>query len=690
VFTKPDGHTRFFHDYGQLEQYARQQAATQEVYFGVGLIAGQPRGRGKAQDVAAIGALWCDVDVRGPAHPRANLPASIAEAEALLAEMPLAPSIIVHSGHGLHGYWLLKEPWVFEDQAQREQAASLARRWHGVVCDLATRHGWTLENLGDLTRVLRLPGTLNHHGDGEPVPVELTHCEPTRRYDVEDFEPYLPPIPQRKDPPEPAIEPLLLRADAEPPADRLVTLTEQSPAFRATWKRQRDDLGDSSQSGYDLSLATIAALSGWSDQQIANLIIAHRRHGGANPDKALRDGYVRQTIGKARRTVNDNQATGEMPDISALLQRTAAGPNGAVGQSDRANGANVPGGGSITTRLSDVTPVPVQWLWPKRIPLGKLTMLAGEPGLGKSFLTLDLAARVSTGAGWPCLDFSHDRPGGVVLLSAEDDVTDTIRPRLDVAGADCARIIALHGVRYADGKQELFKLPDHLTVLSDTIAQLPDCRLVVIDPVSAFLGETDSHNNSEVRGVLAPLANMAAEHGVAVLAVTHLNKGTGSAINRSIGSIAFVAAARAAYLVARDRDDFERRLLLPVKNNLGSDQGGYAFRLEGDPISKVAWEPSEVNDRTADEAVGCGTKRRGPEPSAQDDCTTWLIDRLAKGPRPAGEMWEEAEAEGFARKTVQRAKRRAGITSEKSSQSGGWLWLLPGCGPLMDSRAQWN
>src|SRR5690606_15615930 len=130
-----------------------------------------------------------------------------------------------------------------------------------------------------------------------------------------------------------------------------------------------------------------------------------------------------------------------------------------------------------------------------------------------------------------------------------------------------------------------------------------DCRLVIIDPVSAFLGSTDSHNNSEVRGVLAPLAEMAARHGVAIVAVTHLNKGGGSALNRVIGSIAFTAAARAAYVVTRDEDDPARRLMLPAKNNLGCDENGFAYRLEGEPTPHIEWEPTLVA-MSADEAVG--------------------------------------------------------------------------------------
>src|SRR5262249_50082571 len=135
IFTTPGERWRRFGDLGQAVAYARRRAATDNVYFGLGLIRGTPRDRGAASDVGALGALGADVDLAGDAHPSKSLPPDVAAAEALLASLPLAPSVVVHSGHGLHPYWLLKEPWVFDAEPERERAAALARGWHGVVCD---------------------------------------------------------------------------------------------------------------------------------------------------------------------------------------------------------------------------------------------------------------------------------------------------------------------------------------------------------------------------------------------------------------------------------------------------------------------------------------------------------------------------------------------------------------------------
>jgi putative DNA primase/helicase len=350
----------------------------------------------------------------------------------------------------------------------------------------------------------------------------------------------------------------------------------------------------------------------------------------------------------------------------------------------------------IIVKLADVQPEQVQWLWPGRIALGKLTLIAGEPGLGKSFLTLDIAARVSRGRFWPddppgeppaCAGVSDGRPwppppaplGSVVLLSAEDDVADTIRPRLDAAGADVEKIIAIQGMEFHGRdkdkqKERAFSLEYDLPALEKAITSLPDCKLVVIDPVSAYCGRVDSHNNAETRGLLAPLTALAAKHKVAVLIVTHLNKNAGSkALHRFIGSIAFVAAARTAWLVAADKQHPARRLLLPVKNNLTVDRGGLAYGIvEG----ALAWERGPVS-MTADDAIG--EDRRQDGHTERDDAADWLRELLADGEVPQKEVKEAAKDNGYAWATVRRAKTKLGIKPKKEGfgKEARWLWRLP-------------
>ncbi|MEZ6243371.1 MAG: AAA family ATPase [Phycisphaerales bacterium] len=339
-------------------------------------------------------------------------------------------------------------------------------------------------------------------------------------------------------------------------------------------------------------------------------------------------------------------------------------------------------GAPVLVRLCDVKPEAVAWLWYGRLALGKLTLIASDPGLGKSLVTLDIAARVSTGSGWPDGCGAGMAPGGVVLLSAEDAIADTIRPRLDAAGADARRIIVVEAVHAAGHAGRALVRPVDLSLdlpaIEVAIKSMEECRLVVIDPVTAYLGGVDSHKNADVRGVLAPLAELATRHRVAVVAVTHLNKsGGGPAIYRAMGSLAFTAAARTAWTVSKDRNDPSRRFLLPMKNNLSPDAGGLAYRIEtagadGSPI--VAWESDPVFI-SADDALG-GDRDRAGGRTERDDAVDWLRDFLADGPKPAREVLSEAKAAGFSKRTLDRAKPMAGVLTRKDGISGGWVWSL--------------
>ena len=338
----------------------------------------------------------------------------------------------------------------------------------------------------------------------------------------------------------------------------------------------------------------------------------------------------------------------------------------------------------VFVRLSDVTPQPVRWLWPGRFARGKLSIIAGNAGLGKSCICLDLAARVSRGDGWPDCPLSTSEPGGVVLLSAEDDLADTIRPRLDAAGADVSRILALTTIKRFDpecGREvfESFNLAIHLPILESGIAQVENCCLVIIDVLSAYLGRVDSHNNSEVRALLAPLSDLAARHGVAVIGISHLNKGQGDALARVMGSVAFGAAPRAVYAVAKDVDDPSRRLFLPAKNNLAPDTSGLAYRLVpvAGGVPCVVWSPERVAV-PADDALAPLDRQRGPEPENREEAQSWLVDFLTGGPRPAEECLTEAARVGITRSTLRRAKTAAGVVAEKQGYGGPWMWQLPG------------
>jgi hypothetical protein len=249
----------------------------------------------------------------------------------------------------------------------------------------------------------------------------------------------------------------------------------------------------------------------------------------------------------------------------------------------------------------------------------------------------------------------------------------------------------------ADGRAQhrAFSLQCDLDALSRTLAKLTDVAVVVIDPITAYLGDVDSHRNAEVRALLAPLSDLAAKHNVAIIGVSHLSKSGGAdALMRVTGSLAFVAAARAAYLVAEDPDDKARRLFLPMKNNIGPDSTGMAFSIEAvtvesaaGPIqsSRVVWESDPVTV-TADEVI----QARSPEPqSALREAEDWLRETLTE-PKRAVEVFDMAKGAGVAERTLRRAAVSLSVTKDKLGMEGGWMWSLPSKRAKMSEDVQQN
>lgn len=353
--------------------------------------------------------------------------------------------------------------------------------------------------------------------------------------------------------------------------------------------------------------------------------------------------------------------------------------NGHHGTSGQAGGAQAekekPHTGPLVTCLADVEPRKVAWLWPGRIPLGRITLLVGRPGEGKSFLTTDMASRVSTGSPWP--DGTDCPQGSVLLISAEDDPGDTIRPRLDAHYADVNKIHLLSGIRYQDNNGEterVITLAD-IAAIEETLRRLDDCKLIVVDPVGSYLGgKTDGHRDNEVRGVLAPIAALAERYGAAVLVVAHRRKSAGnSADDLALGSRAFTGIARAVWHLSRDPDNKNRRLFLPGKNNLAREGDGLAFFMIDDP-PRIAWAVDPVGMH-ADDALAAENKKHGPQAAAREDATEWLSAALANGPRPAKEIEDEwVNGQGGSKATLKRAKQKIGVVSYRDQVPGPWTW----------------
>lgn len=333
---------------------------------------------------------------------------------------------------------------------------------------------------------------------------------------------------------------------------------------------------------------------------------------------------------------------------------------------------------AVLVRMSDIEPQPIRWVWPGRIPAGMLTMLAGDPGLGKSYLTTAIASIVSRGKGWPDTpELGFDGPGGVVLLNAEDSLEFTIAERIDAAGGDRSRIVALKAVNANQDSQIHFDLNRDLDALREAVALTENCRLVIVDPVSAYMGNVDSHKNADVRSVLAPLSALAEETGVGVLAVSHLAKGGAGvkAIYRTMGSIAFVAAARMAYCVAKDPNNGERRVMVPIKSNVVREAKGLGFRIEDGPKGAAVNFDAELCEFNADELLNQPERKPpGPEPRRLLEAVDWLSNYLGDGTAPTNVIQRQAIRDGFSWATVRRARERLPIRASKLAD--GWAWTM--------------
>lgn len=329
-------------------------------------------------------------------------------------------------------------------------------------------------------------------------------------------------------------------------------------------------------------------------------------------------------------------------------------------------------------RMTEIKSVPIRWLWPGRIARGKVTMIAGDPGLGKSQVTTSITAIVTTGGLWP-VDRSRAERGNVIILSAEDDPGDTIRPRLEAAGADLNRVFVIDAVPEDNDQLREFSLVKDIARLGKLLDRIGGVAMVIIDPISAYLGGTDSHKNSDVRALLSPLSTLAAAHGTAIVCVSHLNKSmNGNALSRVTGSLAFVAAARAAYIVTKDPDDETRRLFLPAKNNIGPDSTGLAYRIESATVGdietcRIVWD-CEYITMTADDAL---SQLPDEERTARDEARDWLTYYLQDGPRAAKDVYRDAGQCAFSKRTLDSAKRELKVAAHKRDFSGGWVWELP-------------
>ncbi len=332
---------------------------------------------------------------------------------------------------------------------------------------------------------------------------------------------------------------------------------------------------------------------------------------------------------------------------------------------------------------AEIVPEPVRWLWGGYLARGKLHVIAGSPGAGKTTIAMSLAATITTGGIWP--DGTRCDLGHVAIWSGEDDPKDTLAPRLLASGADMKRIHFIDSYQ-GEGIIRSFDPATDMDALNTTLSAIKDVRLLIVDSiVSAVSG--DSHKNAEVRKGLQPLVDLGANLDCAILGIAHFSKGTAgrSPTERVTGSLAFAALARVVFAAAKREEgaNGSSRMLVRMKSNIGLDSGGFGYDLEQAPLptypeivaQMVRWGPFLEGE--ARELLAEAESDNTDEADDKRESDEWLLDKLKFGPVPSKNIYREGKAQGFSEKTMKNSKRRLRVISQKRGFSEGWTWELP-------------
>lgn len=329
----------------------------------------------------------------------------------------------------------------------------------------------------------------------------------------------------------------------------------------------------------------------------------------------------------------------------------------------------------------DISPTPIAWLWQGWLAAGKMHILGGAPGTGKTTIMMSLAATITTGARWP--DGTLAPFGNVVIWSGEDDPGDTLIPRLCLSGADLSRVFFIDDIREGTEKRAFDPARD-MEPLRRKLEGVGNIRLLIIDPiVSAVTG--DSHKNAEVRRALQPLVDLAASMKCALLGITHFSKGTGGRdpVERLTGSLAFGALARVVLVAAKQQDEAEDgrtvRLFCRAKSNIGPDDGGFEYDLHQAELphypgvfsSCVLW--GQAIEGEARELLASADSSSDSEGGLLADAKLFLSDLLSNGPVPTKAIKADADGAGYSWSTIRRAQSALRIKPRKEGQKGGWV-----------------
>jgi putative DNA primase/helicase len=334
----------------------------------------------------------------------------------------------------------------------------------------------------------------------------------------------------------------------------------------------------------------------------------------------------------------------------------------------------------VLKRASTITPEVLTWLWPNRIPFGKLTLFAGHPGIGKGMATMYVAACASTGKGWVDCE-NTNAPVESIIISSEDSSGDTLVPRLMAAGADMDKVIISDTMTTEKGEKS-FGLDVDLPSLREALESNPNIKLIVIDPIMNHLGSLKGNAEQELRAALTPLGKLAEKFGVAVVLVTHFNKSIGSeSIQRVGGAMGMVGAVRIAWTFTEDKDDGNRKML-PLKANLSPDTGGLVYKIvptivevNGQNVDIGKIEFGNVSHSSVDASLKNDAKNGV---SKLDEAKVWLAEFLSDGtPKQVDEIYPAGDSMGFGKSTLLNAAIKLGCKKLDGDPGGAMpTWQL--------------
>lgn len=658
------------------------------IYYSVNRTKPKLRKKASKGDIAAAEYVHVDLD------PRDDESAEDAKTRHMerLATFDPHPTAVVDSGNGIQALWRLDAP-VPSDRFAEVEAASA-----GVLDALGGDRGTQ-----NVDRILRLPGTRNF-----PTATKRargrTECD-ARVVTLEDTRHPLSAFPaaQRSTPTaRPAMNGLSMtpefavtvaadhsngagiHVDPVDPAQIEAALAAIPSCDRDVWYR----VGAALYSAFDGSDEGFAIFDSWSRTTTRGNYSEESARKQWDNSAAFTDihvGTIFHLASEADPNWRDVVRDDPQPEPEPQPVEAAA-PKSSAPQPEKPKTTAAPPrptSGLVVRALSSYEMEPVRWLWPNRFPLGKLSIIIGDPQEGKSQIAANIEARVTRGGAWPN-DEGIAPQGNVLIFAAEDGVADTIRPRFEAAGGDPSKVHVIEAVHIHQRGLRGFDLSTDLERLEAEVRRIGDVRLIRFDPISAYMGagKIDSHNNTDVRAVLTALSAFADRNRVTVLGISHLPKNsTAKAAVLAIGSVAFSAAARSVYLVVPDTEQSGRRLFLRAKNNLApANVPGLAYRFEvrqvADDITApvIKWDSERITI-TADEAMAAA---KGGRSSNQARAAVWLRTVLANGPRSADTVIREGEAAGFTDKILRAAREKVGVITTKGNGKGaGWTWALP-------------